>query len=102
MLSDSQRRNRLIKRVAEIRILVGAAVSRPPGCVDAQLHQVGQTPDLLRAGGLAAWQRTELIEIDGGSSFGFQIGVDEYLVGQFILSIVVYVLVHIFVENRER
>jgi hypothetical protein len=49
---------------AEIGILL-AAVARVPARVDRQIHQVRQSPDLLRASGLAAGEGAKCVEIDG-------------------------------------
>src|SRR5256885_15303357 len=57
--SFGQVRYSLGKGVAEVGVLAGTAVAREPGRVDRQFHQIGQPPDLLRAGRFAAWQGPE-------------------------------------------
>lgn len=93
--------DRLWKRVAEIGIFVGAAVAGVPSGVDGEFHQVGEAADLLRAGGLAAGQVAEVVEIDGVGAFGGEVGVDELFVGEFVLGVVVNVLGHVLVENGD-
>ncbi len=68
MLSHGNTRDSLRERVAEIRIAGAAAVARVPGGVDRELHQIGEPPDLLRSGGLAAGQISKLLQADGLST----------------------------------
>ena len=57
-------RNGRRKAVAEVRVLIAASISRPPGRIDGQVHQIRQSLDLLRAGRRAARQLPERAEID--------------------------------------
>ena len=65
MLTDGQARDSLRQGVAEVGVLRVAAVGGPPPGVDGELHQVGEPPDLLRAGRLTAGQGAELVQVDG-------------------------------------
>ena len=50
MLTYGERRNGLFECVAQVWILLAAAVSSPPSGIYRQLHQVGESSYLLRAG----------------------------------------------------
>src|ERR1019366_4464168 len=78
VLPNCQGRNGLRERVTKIGVLRAAAVPGPPGRVHSELHQVGETSDLLGAGRLAAWQGTKLIEIDRLRAFLHQVSVNEH------------------------
>ncbi len=54
MLPNSQGRNGLSERVAEIGILSAAAVASPPARIHRQLHQVGEPSELVRTRRFAA------------------------------------------------
>src|SRR5579871_1760123 len=84
-----QPRNRLWETAPKIWILRAAAIARPPTRVHSKLHQVGQAPDVLRAGRLTTRQRAEFIQVDRLSALRYQVGIDELFVAQLILSIVV-------------
>jgi hypothetical protein len=88
--------------VAEVGVLRVAAVARPEARVDGQLHQVGQTPDLLRAGGRAAGQGAEPVQVDRFRAVRFQVGVDEGGVRDLVVGVVVDVLVHVLVQHLDR
>src|SRR4029077_15611447 len=64
VLPNCQGRNCLRERVPEIGVSSAAAIPSPPSRVHGELHQVGETSDLLGAGSLAAWQGTKRIETD--------------------------------------
>src|SRR6185369_4048059 len=57
--------------------------------------------DLLRACRFAAGQSSELIQVNGLRALRSEVRVDEDLMCEFVFRIVVDVLVHIFIENRE-
>ena len=86
------------ERIAKVGVLGAAAVAGPPTCVDRKLHQVREAADLLGAGGLAAGQGAELVEVDGVGAFGGEVVVDEILVRQFVFCVVVDVLGHVAVK----
>ena len=92
----------VFERVAEVGVFGVAAVARPPARIDGQLHQVGEPPDLLRAGGFAARQRGEFFEVDRVGTTRFQVRVQEREVRELILGVVVDVLRHVFVEHFQR
>src|SRR5258708_9641460 len=69
MLADGESGNCLVEGVAEVGILVAAAVARPPACVHGKLHEVGEARDLLGSRYLAAGQIAKLLEIDGVGAF---------------------------------
>ena len=102
MLADGQVWDGLRQGVAEVGVLRVAAVARPEAGVDRELHQVGEPPDLLRAGRLTARQSAELIQIDRVRAVCCQVGVDEGEMGDLIFGVVVDVLVHVLVQHRER
>src|SRR5712691_11387988 len=84
-LARRKARGGLREGVAEVRVLRVAAVARPEARVDGQLHQVGETSDLLRAGRLAAGQGAELVQVDRCRAVCLQVGVDEGEVGELIV-----------------
>ena len=51
------------KGVAEVGVLGAAAVASPPSGVDGELRQVSKAAELVRAGGLAAGQSAEAIQV---------------------------------------
>ena len=69
MLAHGDAGNRLRERVAEIGVPGPATIPRIPGCIDRELHQIREAPDLLCAARLAARECAELIEIDGLGAF---------------------------------
>jgi hypothetical protein len=72
------------------------------GCgIHRQLHEVGEPADLLSAGGRAARQLAELVEIYRCRAFGHQVRIDEREVGELVLSVVVDVLGHVLVQNLQ-
>src|SRR5215467_4465271 len=81
------------------------AVARPPTGIDGKLRQVSEPMsdqvwiDSRRG---AAHQRAKRIEICRSRSLGDQIGVEEGMVSNFIISVIVDVLIHVFVQGRER
>ena len=101
MLAHVQTWNCWIECVAEVRILAATAIARPPACINCKLHQVGQPADLLRPGRFAAWQRAKLVQVDCIRAFGRQKSIDEDLMGQLIFGVVVDILRHVCIEDRE-
>ena len=87
----------------EIGVLIVEAIARPEAGVHVELHQIRQ-PQLrfVRAGRLAARQFPELFQADRGRALRLQICIDKFKMGEFIVSVVVYVLVHVAVENLQR
>src|SRR5258706_8871501 len=63
-LPFTQTRDGLRECVTEIGVLRAAAVARPPAGVHGELHEVGETSNLLGTGRFAARQRAKLIQID--------------------------------------
>src|SRR5256886_14955230 len=86
MLPNRQSWDGLREGVAEVGVLRVAAVARPEAGVDGQLHQVREASDLLRAGGLAARQLAELVQVDCFRAVRLQVGVDEGGVGDLVRS----------------
>jgi hypothetical protein len=101
MLANRERRDCLRKRRAEIRVLV-AAVSRPPAGVHGQLEEVRETPDLLCAGGLAALERAELIEVHRLRTFRQQVRIEERGMTDLVVRIVRDVVRHVLIEDLDR
>ena len=95
VLPDGQCGKRLRERVAEVRILRRAAISRPPTCIHRKLGKVGKPAKLVGARRFATGQSTELVEVHGVRALGGEICVDENLVAKFIFRVVVNVLRHI-------
>ena len=93
--------DRLGERVAEVGILRGAAVPRPPARVHRQSHQVGEPPDPPCAGGFAARQRLEPIEVGGALALGLEVRVEKREMGELVLGVVMDVLRHVRVEHRD-
>jgi hypothetical protein len=86
------------ENVAEVGVLRVAAVARPEAGVDGQLHQVGQPPDLLGSGCLAAGQGAELVQVDRLRAVRLQVSVDESEVADLVVGVVVDVLIHVLVQ----
>ena len=67
-LTGSQGGDRLRKH--EVRVEIGivgaAAVTRPPACIERELHEVGEPWLAACSRSLASRQRSKLIEIDRG------------------------------------
>ena len=84
----------------EVRVLVAVAVSAPPAGVHRELHEVGEPPDLLGAGRHAARKCPELVEIDRRRPVRLEVGVDELLVRELVLGVIVNVLRHIGIKDR--
>jgi len=80
MLPDGQRWDGLTECVPEIGVLGAATVTRPPGGVDAELHQVREPAKLICARRRTAWKSTKLVQIDLLSALGGQVFVDEHFV----------------------
>ena|SRR5215467_467456 len=95
VLVHGEARNRRRELVAEVRILVAAAVACPKRGVDGELHQIRKAPDLVGAGRGAAGQSAKSIEADGIETLRNQIGVEERFVAQLIFGVVVDVLRHV-------
>ena len=101
MLPDGQRWDGLTECVPEIGVLGAATVTRPPGGVDAELHQVREPAKLICARRRTAWKSTELVQIDLLSALGGQVFVDEHFVRQFVFGIVMNVLRHVAVQRQK-
>src|SRR2546423_7326945 len=86
--SFAQAGDRLREGVAEVRVLVVAAIARPPGRVDGELHQVRETPDLLRTRSFAARQYPEPVEVDPLGAARLQKRVDERRVAELVVGVV--------------
>ena len=99
VLSHGQCGNGLRSRIAEVGVLGAAAIARPPTGVDGELHQVGETSELIGSSGLAAGQGAEAIEVDGVGTLRFQVRVDEDFVAQLVFGVVMNVLRHIAVQR---
>src|ERR1700693_3361304 len=52
-LAGEQSRHRRGEAIPEIGVLNAAAIPSPPAAVHGELHQVGESPDLLGTGGFA-------------------------------------------------
>ena len=88
----------------KIRVMAVVAITRPPTGVDCELRQVSEPmPDQggVNSGGSAAHQGAKRIEICRSRSLGDQIRVQELVMSDLIISVVVDVLIHVFVQHRE-
>jgi len=91
----------LSKSVAEVRV-ASAAVTGVPAGVDGKIHQVGEAfCRLVRASGLAAGQVLKATQVHRPPPLGFQIGVDEILMAEFIASVLVDVSGHVFIHREQ-
>ena len=89
----------MLESISEIRVLVIAAVARPPTRVHGKLHQIGEPSDLPSAGRVTAGQSTKLIQIDAIGPFRSQIGVKERGVGNLIVGVIMDILVHVPIQH---
>src|SRR5882724_1821556 len=100
MLPNRQSWDGLREGVAEVGVQRVAAIARPEAGVDGQLHQVREPSDVLSTGRLTARQSTKLIQIDGLGPFRSQIGVKERGVGDLIIGVIMDILIHVLIEDR--
>ena len=91
---------RLRKRGAEIGVR-GAAIAGVPTRIDAELHQVGQSADLLGARRLAARQGAEFIEVHRLCAHRYQIRVQERGVALLVERVAGNVLRAVGIEVHE-
>ena len=75
--------NGLRERSSEVRIR-GAAIPDIETGIDVEMHEIGQTADVLSAGCAAALEVAEGIEVDRIGTFGFEIGIEKGGVTDFI------------------
>ena len=99
MLPNRQSWNGLREGVAEVGVQGVAAVARPEAGVHGQLHQVGETSDVLSTGRLTARQSTKLIQINGLGPFRSQIGVKEREMADLIVGVIMDILVHVLIQH---
>jgi hypothetical protein len=83
--------------IAEVGIPL-APVAVVPARIHRELRQVGQTADILRAGGLAARKRAELIEIDGRPAVRFQERVNEIVMAVLVIGVLLNIVRVIVVD----
>jgi len=75
------------------------AITGVPTGVDGEVHDVGEASDLQRAGGLAAGQSTEGVEVDRFGTDGEKIGVQEGSVAGFVVGVALDILGAITIEG---
>src|ERR1700722_954326 len=90
----------LRKSCAKIRI-GSTAIPDIPASVYVEVHQVGQTSDLLRARCLASQQDAKLIEVDWVRSLGFQVSVKKIGMADFVDCITGDVLRTVTIEELQ-
>src|ERR1700741_1117947 len=98
VLPHAKRRNRVREGIAEIRILGGATVARPPTGIDCKLGQIGETPNVRHAGDLAWAQGSKLTEVRNFGPLELQVIPQEGFVTKFVVGVVGDVLGHVAVE----
>src|SRR6266478_6697590 len=87
-----------------VRIMAVVAVACPPTGINRELGQVGKpVPDQVgvNSGGCAAHQGSKRIKICRSLSLGHQVRIEELVMSDLIVSVVVDVLIHVFVQHRE-
>jgi hypothetical protein len=92
--------NGLRKRGAKIRIRRAAIADEPAG-VDVEVHEVGETPEILRSRRLASLECEELVKVDRVCAFGLQVSVEEVGMADFVDGATGDVLRAIGIEIRE-
>ena len=106
MLISTQTRHRLLedKVWIKIRVMAVVAVARPLAGVDGELRQVSEpVSNQVRIDSCsgAAHQRAKRIEICRRRSLGDQIGVEELLMSELIIGVVMDVVLHFILNNRQ-
>src|SRR5271170_5142410 len=79
----------------------GAAIAHVPTGVHIEMHKVRETPNVLRTRSLAAFECSELIQVDGICALGFQISVEKRCMTDFVESVAGYILRSITIEVRQ-
>src|SRR3984957_18061589 len=90
----------LRERSSEVRVCRASIADEPTG-VYVQLHQIGETSNILCAGRLAALESLELVEVDRVRAFGLQISVEKSGMTDFIDGVAGDVLRAIAVQVRQ-
>src|SRR4029077_4762735 len=88
----------------KIRVMAVVAIAGPPAVVDVKLRQIGEpsaNQRCVNSGRGAAHQGAKRIEICRSRSLGNQVRVQKRVVSNLIISVVVDVLRHVFVQYSE-
>ena len=96
-----QTRNGWRKGVTEVRVLGAAAVLRPITGVHCELHEIGESSDILSTSRFTTRQGAKLIQIDWICALGNQVRIDEGEVSKFIFGIIVNILGHVPIQLSE-
>ena len=105
MLPNRQTWDRLREGEAriQVRVMVIVAIACPPAGIKRELGQVGKPfPDQggVNSGGGAAHQGAKRIEICRSRSLGDQVRVQEIVVSDLIIRVVVDILSHVRIKDR--
>jgi hypothetical protein len=65
------------------------------------MHKVRQTPDILGTHSLAGFECSELLQVEGICTLGFQISVEKRCMTDFVESLAGYILWSITIEVRQ-